>query len=158
MEFLVILCEICPKQCRKLKNGSGQKGYFGTKMLPLCTQFMIEVNNEASWETDITIEDVEENSIFNTGEQAFDRFVHALGLRSTFNLVLSILKDLLVAGVDEDEGSERPDNNNWKLSCVFVWNQSRFSGNPSNNLEGSGAVKKKVFQTFRKIKQTDSQI
>ena len=36
-----------------------------------------------------------------------------------------------------------PDNNNWKLSCVFVWNQSRFSGNPHNNLEGSEAVKKK---------------
>jgi hypothetical protein len=51
-----------------------------------------------------------------------------------------------------------PDTNNWKLSCVFVWNQSRFSGNPPKNLEGSEAVKKKVFQTFRKIKQTDSQI
>ena len=35
------------------------------------------------------------------------------------------------------------DDNNWKLSCVFVWNQSRFSGNPHYNLEGSEAVKKK---------------
>ena len=35
------------------------------------------------------------------------------------------------------------DDNIWKLSCVFVWNQSRFSGNPHNNLEGSEGVKKK---------------
>ena len=52
-----------------------------------------------------------------------------------------------------------PDNNNWKLSGIFLWNQSRFSGNLPDDLEGSEAVKKyKKIQTLRKIKQTDYQI
>jgi len=58
-------------------------------------------DDEDEWETADTLESVEEEEgDFSVGQQAFDRVTHALGVRSTFPVILTILQNLLASSVD----------------------------------------------------------
>jgi len=105
LEFIVTLCENGPKLCRKIKVAtSNDKNYFSSRLLPFCARMMCQIGNgneDDKWETADTVESIEEEEEeFSVGEQAFDRVTHALGVRSTFSVVLHILKNLLSNSVD----------------------------------------------------------
>jgi hypothetical protein len=96
IEFLVTMSEIMPKLCRKMKDKlNTQKSYFASRLLPVCARLMTNIDDEENWEKESTIEDMKDNSIFDIGEQSFDRITQAIGLRSTFTIVFNILKELL---------------------------------------------------------------
>jgi hypothetical protein len=77
--------------------------------------------------------------------QKFCRQSGSLGLktfRTAWNIFILSCRNPYCAKLSR-HSVKFPDNNDWKLSGVFVWNQSRYSGNLPNNVEGSKAVKKK---------------
>jgi len=101
VEFLVTLCESGPKFCRKIKSTVvSEKNYFGSRLLPFCAQLMCRIGDDSTWDSDDTVESIEDEEDFSVGEQAFDRVTHALGIRSTFTIVLDLLKNLLANNND----------------------------------------------------------
>lgn len=101
VEFLTTMCEACPREMRRL---SGQEAV-ASRLLPVLAHFMAQLPEEASllpWNDgsdDYEEEDDDEidgnGSALVVAEDAYDRVTTALGLRTTFPLVMTQLQALV---------------------------------------------------------------
>lgn len=97
IEFLVVLCTEHPKQCRKLKDQNGVKGYYLTRLLPTCTAMMNSIKDDPTWYTHHANEDDnnENNADLDVAESAIDRMCCSLGLKLTYPIISFCLSKLL---------------------------------------------------------------
>lgn len=97
LELLITLSVNLTKALRKLKDpNTKEKGYFVSRLFPICLNMMVSIPEEAGWEhADIPEESVESVNDSDVGETALDRMCKSLGLTSTWGVVSSQFQVLL---------------------------------------------------------------
>lgn len=111
IEFLVTISMGASKKLRKIKgpNNMKEKDYFVKRFLPLVIQMMSLLPDDSKWEKEDSVEEYNSNSSpCDVGESAFRRVSAAIGVRSTYTVVSSILSSYL------------PDNINWKRQYAGI--------------------------------------
>lgn len=97
LELLITLSTNLTKQLRKLKDPqTKEKGYFVSRLFPICLNLMINIPEEIDWEqSQLPEESVESVNDSDVAETALDRMCKSLGLTATWGVVSSQFSQLL---------------------------------------------------------------
>ena len=89
LELLITLSANLTKQLRKLKDPhTKEKGYFVSRLFPICVNLMINIPEEIGWEqSEVPEESVESVNDSDVAETALDRMCKSLGLTATWGVV-----------------------------------------------------------------------
>lgn len=123
LEVLVSLAEYSPKRARKMKGPMGEKGFFLSRLLPVCVNMLASITDDPKWLTSQVAEGADDDSIANdddddeaedgggnggteetsktsnkdweVAEAVVDRVTTALGLKITLPIISAQLGILL---------------------------------------------------------------
>jgi hypothetical protein len=97
LELLITFAANSTKQLRKLKDPvTKEKGFFVTRLFPICLTMMVNIPEEVGWElAEVPEESVESVNDSDVGETALDRMCKSLGLTATWGVVSAQFQTLL---------------------------------------------------------------